>query len=126
MKKNILLGGLGLALLIELVLTILCFFFPIKALALFGMTYNSETAFMGYIIAWFCLLVSILIIYAIDLLRKNNDAYKTIVNLLGFWWIFLGIGIFFKFGKMDNLFLDSLKGIFLVGMNYLHGKETKV
>lgn len=124
MKKNILLSLLGFALLIEIVLTILCFFLPMKALELFGMTYNNETAFMGYIIAWFCLLVSLLIIFAIDLIRKNNVTYKTIVNLLGFWWIFLGIGIYLKFGKIDNLFLDTVKGMLLVCANFVqHNKE---
>lgn len=121
--KKILLIVLFVALIFEIVLTALCFFAQAKAVELFGMTYNKETEFLGYIIAWFCLLVSIFIYYAIHYTRAHNKVAKTLVNILGFWWIFLGIGVYLKFGKLDNVFLDTIKGVFLVTINYLHWKE---
>jgi hypothetical protein len=124
-KKNILLGILIVSLVYELALTTVLFFAPQTAVELFKMSYNTETSFLGYIIGWFCLLASIIIYYAIYFLRDNNKISKTIVNIIGFWWILLGIGVYLKFGKLDNLILDSVKGAFLVCINYLYWKENK-
>ena len=123
MKKKLLFLTLILALVIEVALTVLCFFKPAAAVELFGMQYNDQTAFLGYIIAWFCLLVSVLVLYAIILLKNNDGAYKSIIYILGFWWIGLGIGVYITFKKPDNLLLDSLKGLILVTLNYLQTKE---
>lgn len=112
------LGLLSFSLLIELVLTLLCFFMPSKAMELFGMQYNVQTAFLSYIIAWFCLLVSVFILYCLYLLYTNNVQYKPIIYLLSFWWVGLGLGVYMVFGKIDNLLLDSLKGALLLLLNY--------
>lgn len=126
MKKNLLYITLIIAFVIEAALTILCFFKPITAMGLFGMVYSSETSFLAYIIAWFCLLVSILIIYALIGLKNNNNGYKILIYILGYWWIGLGIGVFVSFKKTDNLLLDSLKGFILVVLNYLYAKEKRI
>lgn len=126
MKKNLLYITLIIAFVIEAALTVLCFFKPVMAMGLFGMTYNSETAFLGYIIAWFCLLVSVLIIYALLGLKNNNNGFKILIYILGCWWIGLGIGVYLIFNKTDNLLLDSLKGLILIVLNYLYAKEKKI
>ena len=125
MKKNLLYITLIIALIIEAALTILCFFKPATAMGLFGMDYNNETSFLGYIIAWFCLLVSILIVYALIGLKNNNNGYTILIYILGCWWIALGLGVYVSFKKTDNLLLDTVKGIILVALNYLYAKEKK-
>lgn len=126
MKKNLLYLTLIIAFVIESALTILCFFKPLTAMTLFGMVYSNETSFLAYIIAWFCLLVSILIIYALIGLKNNNNGYKILIYILGCWWIGLGIGVYVSFKKTDNLLLDSLKGFILVALNYMYAKEKKI
>ncbi len=126
MKKNLLYIALIIAFVIEAALTILCFFKPINAMSLFGLVYSNETSFLAYIIAWFCLLVSILIIYAMVGLKNDNSGYKILIYILGCWWIGLGIGVYVSFNKTDNLLLDSLKGFILVLLNYLYAKEKKI
>jgi DMSO/TMAO reductase YedYZ heme-binding membrane subunit len=121
--KKILLISLILALIIEAVLSFLCFFMPAKAMSLFGMQYNEQVAFLGFIIAWFLLLVTILIGYAIYLLQINKMGSKAIINILGFWWIALGIGVYAIFDRLDNLLLDSLKGMVILGLNYFYNKD---
>jgi hypothetical protein len=106
--KKTLLVTLVLAFLIEAVLCFLCFFMPAKAMELFGMQYSDQFAFLGYIIAWFLLLVTGLIGYAIYLLQVN---------------IGLGIGVYAIFDKLDNLLLDSLKGMVILGLNYFYNKD---
>lgn len=126
MKKKLLYIILIAALAIEATLTILCFFKPVLAVGLFGLTYTTETAFLGYIIAWFCLLVSALIVYAIIGLKNDSSYFEVLVYILGCWWIGLGIGVYVAFKKTDNLLLDSIKGLLLITLNYLYAKEKKI
>jgi DMSO/TMAO reductase YedYZ heme-binding membrane subunit len=121
--KKILFVTLVLAFLIEAILAFLCFFMPAKAMELFGMQYNEQFAFLGYTIAWFLLLVTILIGYAIYLFQSNKVGSKALINILGFWWLGLGIGVYAIFDKLDNLLLDSLKGIVILGLNYFYNKD---
>ena len=126
MKKNLLYLTLITAFIIEATLTILCFFKPVTAMGLFGLVYNNEIAFLGYIIAWFCLLVSVLIVYALIALKNNTGGHKTLIYSLGIWWIALGVGVYVSFKKTDNLLLDSVKGFILVVLNYLYAKDKKI
>ena len=125
MKRNLLYITLIIAFLIEAALTMLCFFKPVTAMNLFGMVYSNETSFLAYIIAWFCLLVSVLIIYAFVGLKNDNNGYKILIYILGCWWIGLGIAVYISFKKTDNLLLDSVKGVILVILNYLYAKDKK-
>ena len=126
MKKKLLYTTLIIAFVIEAAITVFCFLKPVMAMGLFGLIYNSETAFLAYIIAWFCLLVTTLIVYAFIGLKNNNNGYKILIYILGFWWMALGIGVYICFKKTDNLILDSLKGFILVVLNFLYAKEKKI
>ncbi len=123
--KQLLLTLLTLALLIELVLTILCFVVPHTALELFGMPYNEATHFLGYIIAWFCLLVTVYIAYIMYLLYRNHNHYTIPLYILSIWWLGLGIGIYIVFGKADNLLLDTAKGALLILVQLAYAKQAK-
>jgi hypothetical protein len=123
MKKYIIFI-LVIAFCIELALTFLAFFMPNIAAELFQMKYSNENAFLVFIIAWFLLLVTAFIGYIIYLLRCNKEA-KGLIYILGSWWIGLGIGVYLAFGKVDNLLLDSSKGLLLVLLNCFD-KEKKV
>jgi hypothetical protein len=121
MIKKLLVAILLVAFIIEAGLCVGAFFLPEKTFELFKVSYNNDTAFMGYIIAWFLLLVTILI--GITLWQvKNNGAYTTLCYVLSFWWIGLGIGVYIAFGRPDNLGLDSIKGVALA---FLTWKRTK-
>ena len=126
MKRNLLYITLILAFVIEATLAILCFFKPATAMGLFGMVYSNENSFLAYIIAWFLLLISILIVVALLGLKNENSGYTILIYVLGCWWIGLGIGVFVTFNKTDNLLLDSVKGAILVVLNYLYAKEKKI
>ena len=126
MKKNLLLVFLFLAMLIDAALAGIAFIDPVKALELFKVGYTADTAFLAYIIAWFCLLFSSLCILAIILLKKEITGYRPLIFLLGFWSIGIGVGIYIVFKKADNLFLDSLKGLIIVILNYMPSKKQSV
>ena len=123
MKRKLLITILIIALAVELILTVGGFFMPTKTFELFKVGYNNDTAFLGYIVAWFLLLVTILVGIALWQVI-NHKNYATICYLLGFWWIGIGVGIYFMFGRPDNLGLDSVKGLLLVASTWWNNKKN--
>jgi hypothetical protein len=116
MIRTLLLSLLAVSFSFELALTGGAFFAPAFTLAQFGVTLSPDTAFLGYIVAWFLLFVSLVCALAGYQLWQRNPNYRVLCYLLGFWWIGIGVGIYVAFAKPDNLFLDSLKGLLLVGL----------
>ena len=114
MTRTLLLALLTLSLVVELALAGGAFFARPFTLQQFGVTLTPDTAFLGYIVAWMLLFVSLTCGLALYQLWQRNPDYATLCYLLGFWWIGIGIGIYIAFGKPDNLILDSLKGVLIV------------
>jgi uncharacterized membrane protein len=117
MIKKLLVAILILAFVIETALCIGAFFLLEKTFDFFKVPYNNDTSFLGYLIAWFLLFITVVI--GISLWQvKNNAAYTTLCYLLSFWWIGLGIGVYIGFGRPDNLGLDTLKGAILTFLTW--------
>ena len=114
MARTLLLVVLSIALLLELALTGGAFFAPAFTLAKFGVKYSLDTTFMAYIVGWLLLFVSRAAAVALGQVWQRRPSYATWCYLLGLWWIGIGIGIYYSFGKPDNLLLDSVKGLFIV------------
>ncbi|GAA3954351.1 hypothetical protein [Hymenobacter algoricola] len=114
MARPALLTLLFLALIIELTLTIGGFFAPDKLLAGFGVGISNDTHFMGFALAWLLLFVSLVDAVALWQVWQRQPHYATLCYLLGFWWIGIGLGLYFGYGRLDNLLLDSGKGLLIV------------
>ena len=114
MARTLLLVVLSIALLLELTLTGGAFFAPVFTLAKFGVKYSPDTTFLAYIVGWLLLFVSLVAAVALGQVWQRRPSYATWCYLLGLWWIGIGIGIYYSFGKPDNLLLDSVKGLFIV------------
>lgn len=114
MARKLLLILLVAALLIELALTGGAFFARDITLNQFGVSLTSDTSFLGYVVAWLLLFVSLVCGLALQQVWQQKRGFQTLCYLLGFWWIGIGIGIYIAFGKPDNLVLDSLKGLLLL------------
>ena len=114
MARVLLLLLLFLALLLELVLTVGAFGYPAFTLAQLGVRYGPETAFLGYLLAWCLLFVSLVVALAFWQVAQRKAYHPVLCYLLGFWWIGIGVGIFVAFGRPENLLLDSAKGLLLV------------
>lgn len=119
MPRTLLLIVLALALLVELVLTAGAFFVRAITLQQFGVAFSPDTSFLGYIVAWLLLFVSLVCALVIRQVWQRRAGFATLCYLLGFWWIGIGLGIYLAFGKPDNLFLDSLKGLLIVVLTRL-------
>lgn len=125
MPRKLLIILLIIALVFELVLTGMCFFTKEAMLNKLGAVLNSDTDFLGYIIAWFCLFVSLICGLALWHVVKNNSGYVPLCYILGLWWIGIGLGIYIVFKKPDNLFTDSLKGLLLISLTWWNAKTRK-
>jgi hypothetical protein len=121
--RKFLIALLVFALIVEAVLTIGGFFLPVQTFKQFGVSYNTETAFLGHIIAWFLLFITIIIGIALwQVIYQKN--YQLLCYLLGIWWVGLGISIYVMFNRPDNLLLDSVKGLLLVMVTRFASKHS--
>ncbi|UOQ99115.1 hypothetical protein MUN81_06380 [Hymenobacter sp. 5317J-9] len=114
MARTLLLVVLFIALLLEVALTGGAFFAPGFTLAQFGVKYGPETTFLTYILGWLLGFVSLVTLVAFFQVQQRRPGFATWCYLLGFWWIGIGVGIYYAFGKPDNLLLDSVKGLLIV------------
>lgn len=114
MPRTLLLLVLTIALLLELALTGGAFFAPAFTLKQFGVAYGPANAFLAYLVGWFLLFVSMVAAVALVQVQRKRPGFATWCYLLGLWWIGIGIGIYYAFGKPDNLLLDSVKGLLII------------
>lgn len=114
MARTLLLVVLFIALVLEVALTGGAFFAPVFTLTQFGVKYGPETTFLTYIVGWLLGFVSLGALVALVQVWQRRLGYATWCYVLGVWWIGIGIGIYFTFGKPDNLLLDSVKGLLIV------------
>jgi hypothetical protein len=118
MARTLLLVVLLIALFIEVALTGGAFFAPAFTLAQFGVKYGPETRFLTYILGWLLGFVSLAALVALVQVAQRQRGYAAWCYVLGVWWVGIGIGIYFAFGKPDNLLLDSVKGLLIVVLTW--------
>ncbi|MEP7237362.1 MAG: hypothetical protein ABI685_05845 [Ferruginibacter sp.] len=123
MIKKTFITLLVISLLLEAMLTFLCFFMPGKALEQMKMVYSDVYAFPLYLIGWFLLLTTAFIALFLFAVIKNNQQYNNGLYILCFWWIGIGIGIYCFSGLTTNLLTDTLKGVILLVLTYLNNKQ---
>ncbi len=114
MPRKLLLVVLFLALVLELALAGGAFFAPAFTLTHFGVKYGPDTTFLTYVMGWLLLFVSLAALMALGQVWQRRPSYAAWCYLLGLWWIAIGVGIYYTFGKPDNLLLDSMKGMLIV------------
>lgn len=116
MPRHLLLLVLAIASGLELTLAGGAFFAPVFTLARFGVTYGPDTTFFVYLSGWFLLFVSLMALLAFGRVWQRRPGFAGLCYLLGWWWV--GIGIYSKFGRPDNLLLDSLKGLLIIVLTW--------
>jgi len=113
MARTLLLVVLFLALLLELAITGGAFFAPALTLAQFGIKYGPDLKFAAYVLGWLLLFVSLVDGMAIMQVWKRRPGFASWCYLLALWWMGIGIGIYYGFGRIDNLLLDTVKGLLI-------------
>ncbi|TGE22190.1 hypothetical protein E5K00_18250 [Hymenobacter aquaticus] len=125
MARTALLILLFMALVIELVLTVGGFFAPELVLAQFGVGVSADTRFMAYALAWLLLFVSLVDAVALWQVWRRVPHYATLCYLLGFWWMGIGLGLYLTYHRLDNLALDTGKGLLIVLATWLSRRQAR-
>lgn len=118
MPRTLLLVVLFIAIGLELALAGGAFFAPAFTLAKFGAQYGPATRFLTYLTGWFLLFVSLMALLAFGRVWQRRPGYAGVCYLLGWWWLGIGVGIYIQFGRPENLLLDSLKGLLIIGLTW--------
>ena len=79
MTRKLLIALLIIALIFEVGLTGMSFFAREATLRQLHLAMNGDTEFLGYIVAWFCLFVSLVCGYVLWLVVKKNGSYTALV-----------------------------------------------
>jgi hypothetical protein len=108
--RKVLVGILGLALVIECLWPIGGFLVPEKLLDGFKIAPTADTLFLTFVLTWCLLFVAIICAITLRLVIQNNPVGWTLSYALGLWWVGIGGSLFLLYGKVENLFLDGLKG----------------
>lgn len=114
MARTLLLLLLAVSIVAEAALAAGAFFAPVFTLQQFQVAYSPDTAFLGYVLGWTLLFVTLVAAVAFGQVWRRRRHFATLCYLLGFWWIGIGLGIYFAFGRPANLGLDTAKGLLLV------------
>ena len=126
MWKKILVLLLSLSFLLEMLLAVGGFFASDTLLTQFKLSSTPDTAFMGFVLAWLLLFVAIICGLALKLVLGGDRAGWTLSYVLGLWWVAIGIGLWWGYGRIDNLFMDSLKGALIILAARMSGRRTSV
>ena len=113
--KRVLVGILGLAFAIECLFPIGGFLFPARTLGLFGVGVTQDTLFLSAVSTWCLLFVAAVCGLAFVWVVRDDPVGWTLSYVLGTWWIGIGLALFLGYGKIENLFLDALKGAIILG-----------
>ena len=90
------------------------FLAPAQMLEIFKVGVTPDTLFLTFILAWSLGFVAIVCALTARLVWGGEPFGWTLSYLLGFWWIGIGVTLFVVHGRVDNLFLDALKGALIV------------
>lgn len=111
--KRVLIAILIIAFIIECLYPLGGFLAPDKMLELFRVGVTPDTRFLTFILTWCLLFVAIVCGLTLRLVQKGDPAGWTLSYVLGLWWIGIGLGLCLVYGRIDNLFLDALKGLII-------------
>ncbi len=108
--------GLGLALL---------FNFSTTLETGFGITYSNELDILGVALGLYLLLLTTLLILSGVWTHKSNRSGITLGIINGVFLFTFGVTVFMKFGDVQSLYIDSLRGLITIALGYMASKEIR-
>lgn len=112
--RNFLLVLLVYSFVFEVLFAGVIFIAPERAMELAKISVNRETLFLAFGLGTCLAGIALVCGLALKQVAAKNPNGHVLVDVLGYWWVAVGVAIFLKWGIVDNLFYDSLKGALLV------------
>jgi hypothetical protein len=113
LARKLLIAVLVLAFVIEVLWPVGGFFAPETLLQGFKIGVTPDVLFLVFVLAWCLLFVAIICGLALRWVLRGEPAGWSLCYVLGLWWIGIGGTLFLRYGKVENLFLDAVKGAVL-------------
>ena len=124
--KHIFIGILSLQAILELgVGATLLFNFPVALESGFGITYSSNLDILGVALGLYLVLLSILMMLSAIWTKRNNPSGITLGIIVGIFLLIFGLVSTAKFGGMQGIVVDGIRGFFTIVFGYLAQKEIK-
>lgn len=124
--KRLFIGILSLQAILELGLGLaLLFNFSTTLETGFGITYSSELDILGIALGLYLLLLTTLMILSSIWTNKSNRSGITLGIITGVFLFTFGVTAFLKFGDVQALYIDSLRGLITIALGYMASKEMR-
>ena len=118
MWRKLLITILTLSVVFEILFAAAGFVVPELLLEHMALAVTPDTLFLAFGLAWCLVIIAATCFLALKWIVAKNLHGNTLTYFLGFWWIAVGLAIYFKSGRIDNLFGDTLKGLLIVIFNF--------
>lgn len=119
MSTRLLLGVLLLELLSEVFFSFAAIVAPDWALGLFGVQVLPATQFLTFVLGMALGFVAVTIALAIHGISTGTRLAWFLSLVLGLFWIVFGGALFLVYGRIENLYLDLLPGLGVLGLTWL-------
>ena len=96
---------------------------PEWALSFSKLPVNQETLFLSFGLGWCLVVIALMCGLALKQVIDNDKNGYLLTSILGYWWIVVGLALFLKYGRVEYLILDGLKGFILVFCNHKAWKK---
>lgn len=122
--RKLLVGMLGLALLYEVVFAAAALLFPEWTLGMAHLGVSHDALFLAYGLGWCLVFISLINLLCLRAVLRRESFGHRLADYLGYWWVLVGIAIYLRWGVLDNLFSDSLKGGLIAFFNFRARREA--
>jgi hypothetical protein len=121
---RIFIGLLSIQALLELIVGFtLLFNFPFALESGFGISYNNELDILGIALGLYLLLLTSLLIFAAIWTNKSITSGPILGIILGTFLFVFGTVTFLKFGSVQGLLVDSLRGLLTIIIGFMALRE---
>lgn len=115
---------LGLQAILELVVGgTLLFNFPVALEDGFGISYSSELDVLGIALGLYLLLLTTLMVFSIIWTTRQNYSGISLGIIIGIFLLVFGLVSSLRFGDMQAIMVDGLRGLLTIFLAYKAGKQ---
>ncbi len=123
--KQIFLALLGLQGAVEFMISMMLLFnFRSTLEQFFGITYSSPLEVFGLILGLYLLLLTSLIVLSIRWTQQGNPAGTALGMLIGAFLMAVAIGSFVKFGDVNAIYVDGIRGLLTLVLAIMTRKKA--
>jgi hypothetical protein len=124
--RRLFIGILSLQAVLELVIGLaLLFNFPSTVESGFGITYSNELDVLGIALGLYLLLLTTLMIISALWTYRSNISGTILGIIVGLFLFTFGVATFLKFGELQGLIVDSIRGLITIIFGFMARKELK-